>query len=313
LIAVGYKSSAAWRAINQNSINSFGQYLHLPALVAAFSMGHSMSIQAFGSSQPFTLQNLVQPGQKFIVAHRGSSGTAPENTLPALEQAVLAGARMIEIDVQITGDDQVILMHDPYLGRTTNGNGIIKSYSYQYISTLDAGSWFSEAYSTVRIPLLQDALHYLKAQNICVNIEIKPPVANEDFLYRVHRIIEIVQQADMLPSVLFSSFHHDSLKALKKNYSGVHTAAINLPGDKRLPSEISASIGCDAFVCSLRELNHRRDDDAAKHGLIMGIYTINTAEDYARMLHYQAQGMVSNFPERIAGFIKAGKKDQTQE
>ena len=163
------------------------------------------------SDKEYSLRILAESGTRFIVAHRGSSGTAPENTLISLQKAIDAGASVIEVDVQLTKDNQVVLLHDPHLGRTTSGKGLISNYTYSELHSIDAGSWFDTKYSAERIPLLYEAIELLKKHKIFVNIEIKPPQPQEDFKKRVDAITDIVIQAHMSEVTLFGSFHHHSL------------------------------------------------------------------------------------------------------
>ena len=260
------------------------------------------------SDKEYSLRILAESGTRFIVAHRGSSGTAPENTLISLQKAIDAGASVIEVDVQLTKDNQAVLLHDPHLGRTTSGKGLISNYTYSELHSIDAGSWFDTKYSAERIPLLYEAIELLKKHKVFVNIEIKPPQPQEDFKKRVDAITDIVIQANMSEATLFGSFHHHSLAYVKKINHHLYTSAINVPGDKRLPSEIAKEINCDAFVCSLKELNHRRDDDAFAHKLMMGVYSINSEKDFEKIMKYKACALVSNFPSKLSDWLSHSQK-----
>ncbi|MBL7974358.1 MAG: hypothetical protein JNJ85_05575 [Candidatus Kapabacteria bacterium] len=253
------------------------------------------------------LREFVPENKRFVVAHRGSSGTAPENTLAAISEAIEAGAKMVEIDVRLTADDYVVLLHDHVLGRTTSGHGKSKELLYTDIKDLDAGGWFNEKFSNERVPLLEQALQLLRKHECYVNIEIKPPQPNENFEKRIERIVDIVDECKMLPNTLFGSFHHHSLKVLKQQYPSAHTAAINLPGDNRLPSEIAHEIQCEALVCSLRECTHKRTNDAHAHGLYMGVYTINTEQDLQHILKYDVTAIVSNYPKQIIDLLNLSR------
>ncbi len=246
-----------------------------------------------------SLRSFVQDHTAFVVAHRGASGEAPENTLASLRAAIEAGVKMAEIDVRLTSDKHVVLLHDHVVGRTTSGSGQTKNMSLAELRALDAGQWFGEGFSGEQIPLLHEALRLLRRYEVYVNIEIKPPYEGEDLLDRIDRIVSITKDEDMFANTLFGSFHHESLRLLKERNPEAHTAAIQLPNDPRLPSEIAAHIGCEAFVCSLRECTHKRCDDAVQHGLYMGVYAIDTEEDFLHVMKYPVTALVSNYPKRI--------------
>ena len=99
-----------------------------------------------------------------IVAHRGASKFAPENTIAAFAKAYEMGADVVEFDVRETKDGHLVLMHDAFIQRTTDGWGLLKWKKLQKLKTLDAGSWFSEKYKGEEIPTLREALTYLKGK-----------------------------------------------------------------------------------------------------------------------------------------------------
>lgn len=256
----------------------------------------------------YTLRSKINGLERFVVAHRGSSGTAPENTCTSIQHAISAGALMVEVDVQITLDNKAVLMHDQVLGRTTNGKGYVRAHTFEELSTLDAGSWFNASFSNEHIPLLSDALQILKQHETCVNIEIKPPGIEEDGIERLLIILDHVLALDMQDVTLFSSFHHESLRYINLHYPQFHTAAIQLPGDKRLPSEIASDIGCEGFVCSLREITHKKAEDAREHSILLGVYTINTEEEFNTIMKYAVPALVSNVPGHIQQLLYSIKK-----
>jgi len=245
------------------------------------------------------LAAFVREHQRFVVAHRGASAVAPENTLAAIESAIAAGIPMVEVDVQLTRDGHVVLFHDRTVGRTTSGRGKMHRFRYTELTALDAGEWFNPSYRGERIPLLADALAMLRNAGVYASIEIKPPIEGEDLRKRIERIAAVVSDCGMVEYALFSSFHHESLALLREILPNCHTAAINVPGDRRTPSEIAAAIGCEAFVCSLKECTRWRVEDALHAGLYVGVYTVNTQRALERVLRYPITAIVTNNPAAI--------------
>ncbi|MFM7774770.1 MAG: glycerophosphodiester phosphodiesterase, partial [Candidatus Kapaibacterium sp.] len=231
------------------------------------------------------------------------------NTLSALREAIATGARMMEIDVRLTSDNEVVLLHDHVMGRTTSGSGKMQAMTWAQLQDLDAGSWFGEGFAGERIPHLREALQLVHEHGYYVNIEIKPPSAADNAVDRVERIVKVVEEEGMLQNTLFGSFHHASLRALKDAHPTAHTAAIMVQGDQRLPSEIAAAIDCEAFVCSLRECTHKRVNDAVEHGLYVGVYGVDTEEQLDRILKYKVSAIVTNYPERIFAGLRARGKE----
>src|SRR5262245_59418730 len=107
-----------------------------------------------------------------VIAHRGSSAVAPENTLAAVDLAIRAKAHRVEFDVQLTKDGVPVVLHDETLERTTNGKGRVRDRTYKEISKLDAGSWFHADFRGERLPTLDMVLELCRGK-IPVNVEIK--------------------------------------------------------------------------------------------------------------------------------------------
>lgn len=110
--------------------------------------------------------------ERGVVAHRGASATHPENTIAALDEAIRLGAHQIEVDVRSTADEQLILMHDRTLDRTTDGTGAVSKHGLGQILALDAGSWKSERFRGERVPTLKEALHAVP-RDIWLNLHVK--------------------------------------------------------------------------------------------------------------------------------------------
>lgn len=146
-----------------------------------------------------------------IIAHRGASGFAPENTLAAFEKAILMGAKEIELDVQMSKDGELVVIHDYFLNRTTSGTGLVMETSYNDLVQYDAGKWFGEIFLGQKIPLLSQVLS-LCHKEITVHIEIKKAILEKrDIEIKVY---ELVKELKMVNQVIISSFDHQCLKNL---------------------------------------------------------------------------------------------------
>ncbi len=145
-------------------------------------------------------------------AHRGLSEHAPENTMAAFWAAVKAGAEAIELDVQRTKDGRIVVLHDFYLGRTNNGQGLLKERTYEELSRLDAGSWFSERFAGEKLPLLEEVLQALPPE-LLINIELKK-LAIEPAGDFAAEVVELLRRYPR--PVLISSFDHYLLKEVQR-------------------------------------------------------------------------------------------------
>lgn len=148
-----------------------------------------------------------------IIAHRGASGYAPENTLAAVKLALEQKCDGIEIDVQLTKDNEIVVCHDWDVDRTTDGTGKIKDLTLKEIKKLDAGSWFDKRFKGEKIPLLEEVLQ-LVPNSIFLNIEIKAKATDERGLEK--KVADILRKYDRINNTVISSFNHYSLKRAKE-------------------------------------------------------------------------------------------------
>lgn len=151
-----------------------------------------------------------------VIAHRGASREAPENTLLAFQKAKEHGARWLEFDVMLTACGRVVVFHDESLERTTNGSGKVNESTYDYIKTLDAGSWFDRRYHQARVPLLEEVLFFLEAAALMANIELKFFGGEERLL--VAAVLKVIADCwpKKNPPLLFSSFSLEVLHELRR-------------------------------------------------------------------------------------------------
>jgi len=123
-----------------------------------------------------------------VIAHRVFSAIAPENTLPAFQNAIDAGVDTIEFDIQLARDKQFVVIHDATLERTTNGRGIVKNHTLSELQTLDAGSWFGRKFAGTVLPSLGETLALCR-NRILVNIEVKTEIQDDLCLDRLADLV----------------------------------------------------------------------------------------------------------------------------
>ncbi len=173
------------------------------------------------------MNKLEKLNRPLIIAHRGASAYAPENTLAAFRLAVEQGADAIELDVKLSKDDQVIVIHDQTLSRTTGVKGNIKKFTKTEIEKLDAGSLFSADYRGEKIPTL-DHVFGTVGGKILVNVELTNYSTPDDLL--VEKVVEVVRTYNMNEYVFFSSFNPQNLAKIKKLLPECPVAILALPG-----------------------------------------------------------------------------------
>lgn len=228
----------------------------------------------------------VSLGQTFVSAHRGESKNAPENTIPAIEMAIEDGADYVEIDVRLTADGQVILMHDADTKRTTNGNMVVKDSTYEELLTLDAGSWFSEEYTDTKIPTLGEVIELCKGK-IMMNIELKP-ADNKGELEQA--VADLISEYNMESQCIVTSFNQKSILTIKKMNPEIVTGYIYTFGYSN-HIEYKAM---DVLSINSRYLTRDVVTGAHKKGIIVAAWTVNDSREMRRMVAIGVDNIITD-------------------
>ena len=203
------------------------------------------------------LLDTLSPDRLSLCAHRGDSHRAPENTLAALRAAVRAGAAMAEIDVRVTADKAFVLMHDRAVDRTTDGDGLVEFLNKDAVARLDAGQWFSPAFTGEPVPTLRDALDLARETGMGLLIEIKERVTDAAWLTAFAAEIMASGAADLC---VVSSFDHVQLASLKAVAPALRTAGI---GHLRAADPVAVARAARLDVLILESPWYHADDARA--------------------------------------------------
>jgi glycerophosphoryl diester phosphodiesterase len=160
------------------------------------------------ANDPLSLSGTVE-----IIAHRGFSARAPENTIAALTLALEEGATAVEFDLRTSGDGNPVLMHDKTLSRTTNGIGKVEELSLGELTKLDAGSWFNSTFEGERVPSLAEALECLKVQVKTIFAELK----GESTTQNLRNVVSITRAAGLLDKTVFIAKDWSLLDELRRH------------------------------------------------------------------------------------------------
>ncbi|MCS0672079.1 glycerophosphodiester phosphodiesterase family protein [Cytobacillus firmus] len=246
-----------------------------------------------------TISYFFQPLMPFqSIAHRGASALAPENTLASFEKAIELGFDYIELDVRLSKDKQLVVIHDANVLRTTDGEGLIEDLTVKEIKKLDAGSWFSPAYAGERIPLLNEVLKEVSGKTGII-IEMKSPENQPG-------MTEIL--ADMLNSykpdnqIKVQSFHINEIKKF-------HQLAPEIPAGLLLSKHLDlfhlASYREFASFLSVHHLLLSKSfiNQAELFGYEIYSWTISKQYQFADMQRLGVQGIISDDEKRIPDSI----------
>ncbi len=245
----------------------------------------------------------------YVIAHRGISAKAPENTLAAFRMAADArGVDMIELDVRLTRDEEVIVLHDRTLQRTTTGNGTARAYSAAELHAFDAGSWFHPSFKGEHVPTLREVLAGV-GDHMWFDVEIK-----SDWMHREppglleRRVLETVREQNLMDRVMFSSFDHRLIANVKSLAPDSVTGALyNLYWDfPYSPSYFHERTDAEVFVCARHELRRSFVEDAHRVGMAVYVYTIDIPSDIQAMMSMGIDGIISNAADDVVPIIQSG-------
>jgi glycerophosphoryl diester phosphodiesterase len=224
------------------------------------------------------------------IAHRGSSGTHPENTLAAFLAAADEGAQMCELDVQATRDGAVVVMHDETVDRTTDGHGAVGQLTLTEIQRLDAGAKFDAKFSGERIPTLDEVMTAVRSK-LGLNIEIKEGAVER-------QVCELMRAHDALTTSMVSSFEWQALEAVRAIDPAIRVALL---AEKNPAALLEAAVAMrayavnprydlvDAAIC--REAHHR--------GLQVLVWTVDVPAAMRTLIDAGVDGIMTDYPARL--------------
>lgn len=247
--------------------------------------------------------------QTLVWAHRGASSYAPENTLEAFRKAVEMGADGVELDVQLTKDGELVVIHDETVDRTSDGSGWVKDFTYARISRFNFNRTHPEGYERAMIPTLEEVYELLKPTGLTINVELKTGVV---FYPEIEaRVLDLTARMGLEERVWYSSFNHYTVQRIKELNPQAKTGMLYCDGIVNPVSYGALVVGADAMHPALYNLQYPNYmEDCKKHGKRVHVWTVNE-EQYMRMVcEMQVDAMITNYPDtgrRIAAEYEDGK------
>lgn len=259
-------------------------------LLSFFMIGHQLFLNTVPHGSWWNLTGHVE-----IVAHRGSSRFAPENTLAAVRKAVEQRADRVEVDVQLTKDGHVVLFHDSTLQRIANRPERIKELDLAEIQEIDAGSWFDAKYNNEKIPTLSETLDtFLPYVNF--NIELKPDGNSQEL---AHAVVEIIKERNAFRQCDLSSLDKQAILNAKELDDRV-TIGIILP---LITGNFQADDKMDYYSVETSQISIAKLDEAHQLGRAVYVWTVNDNADFTKMRELQVDGVITDEPFLARKFL----------
>jgi glycerophosphoryl diester phosphodiesterase len=234
-----------------------------------------------------------------VIAHRGASGHAPENTLAAFRRALAMGATFIETDLQLSRDARFVAIHDSTVERTTNGQGAVHDLTLSELSRLDAGAWFGSEFAGERIPTLEEILEFAKKHDAVFYLELKPAGSWGG----EHALIGALRESGEIARTVVISFDPAILAAIRKIEPTLMTGLL-FDGQVEDPLEKATEIGARQAVVRGDLVTPGMISEARRRDLQVVCWTVNHPAHMRLLAAAGVDGIMSDYPDRLIATLK---------
>jgi glycerophosphoryl diester phosphodiesterase len=234
----------------------------------------------------------------WVIAHRGASGHAPENTLAAFERAVELGAAFIETDLHLTRDAHFVAIHDLTLERTTNGRGAVREHTLAQLRELEAGFWYDRKYMGERIPTIEEILAFARRHDIVMYLELKYEAA----WGMHHALVGALRDPQDSARTVVISFDPSTLASLRRLDATIMTGLLV---EEKTADIVKAAIDVGARQLCPRSALVTRDvvEEAHRSDVHVAAWTVNDPEEMRTLIAAGVDGLMTDFPDRLRSVI----------
>lgn len=233
-----------------------------------------------------------------IFAHRGYSAKYPENTMIAFKEAALAGADGIELDVQLTKDGEIVVIHDDKVDRTTNGTGYVKDFTFKQLRKFDARHKFKTLLKKEKIPALKEVLEWLQSNELHCNIEIKSNPHNYTKIEPM--LVQMIHEYHLEDRIIISSFNHYSIIYCYRIDPKIEIAPL-IYETLYMPWVYADAIRAKGFHPNYKAAPMELIKEAIDQGMKVRPYTVNQIEDMKKLFEIKCTAFITDQVERAVG------------
>lgn len=229
-----------------------------------------------------------------VWAHRGASGYAPENTISAFQKAIEMGADGIELDVQLTKDRQLVVIHDERIDRVSDGSGLVADYTLEELRQFNYNKTHPEC-GHADIPTLEEVLDLMKPTGMMINIELKTGIHFYEGIERM--TYELVEAKGMHNQVIYSSFNHNSVMEMRRLDATVKTGFLD---NDEIYNVAAYAKNCGVTALHPNKIHLQMPgyvEACKKEGLNVHVWTINSEEEVRTMKKLKVDAVITNYPD----------------
>ena len=248
-----------------------------------------------------------QQASCLVIGHRGAMGYAPENTLISFEEAIRRGADLIEMDVQLSADSEVVVMHDTSVDRTTDGSGFVRDLPWKKIKGFDAGIWYGPDYVQESVPSLGDVIERFRNRKttrkhpIGFVVELKTIRGSGGSL--ADMVVAKLARENFTDRCLVISFDAVALQEVRSAHKTLPTGLLFSEDTEEGRVAQAKAIGAQAIFPRKTWVSARGVAAAHKAGLAVGTWTANTKNEMKRMITCGVDAIATNYPDRLRSLM----------
>lgn len=235
-----------------------------------------------------------------IYAHRGSSGTHPENTFAAFKEAALLPVHGVEFDVHMTKDGELVIIHDETIDRTSNGTGFVKDMTFAELRTYDYGAWFSSEFEGEVIPTLDEVLDIFSETTHHINIELKSDIFPYEGMAK--KVVELIHKKGFDSRVVISSFDHETIQLVKQLAPHLETGALFMEVLVS-PLDYIRKIPADVLHLFLPAVLRESAMEVIEADVPVRVFTVNEEQYVDLVKNVGAHAIFTDFPEKMYHYL----------
>ncbi|WP_010284541.1 glycerophosphodiester phosphodiesterase [Bacillus timonensis] len=238
-----------------------------------------------------------------IFGHRGSAGTHPENTMISFKEAARVGAEGIELDIQMTKDGAIVVIHDETVKRTTNGKekGWVKDYTLKQIKKMDVSYKFKEKYGNCEIPTLEEVFDWAKSNQMLINVEFKTGLVSYKGIEE--KTIKMITDYGLEDRIVISSFNHYSLLKCRQLSSTIELAILYMEGLYK-PWDYAKRLEVNGIHPYHQTINKEIVEESKRNDIVVRPFTINDEKKMKQLIDFGCTAIITDYPKKAVAIRK---------
>ena len=238
-----------------------------------------------------------------VIAHRGFSGLYPENTMLSFIKASETACDGIELDVHLTKDNQLVIIHDESIDRTTDGTGLVRDYTYEELTKFNASALYEGKYGFNKIPSFEEYCLWVKDEDLFTNVEIK----TDRFYYEdiEEKLIEIIRKYGLEDKIIFSSFNPLSIIKCKELAPEIECGLLTSKGGVDNAGYLASKFNIEYYHPGIASITDETVENCQRYGVKMNVWTVNDAEGLHKLYSWATNGIITDYPDVCKAWLNS--------